>query len=214
MIIIGNYCNAQKKVVNRITEKITEDEHIEIEAETFFDQELTRNRKWYITSEKKQKKIKPDPDKKHLEGVSSGAYIEVLPETFTPKTPDQVHNVNFAKMPGQLAIVKYKVNFKASGVFYVWVRGYCSSTNDNSVHVGVDDKWPNNGRALYFCEGQNSWTWSSVIRKNSDNCSDDSERAYLTIDKPGEHIIKFSMREDGFEFDKFVLTNLSDYEPK
>jgi hypothetical protein len=29
---------------------------------------------------------------------------------------------------------------------------------------------------------------------------------YLNIDKPGEYIISFSMREDGFEFDRWLMT--------
>lgn len=41
-----------------------------------------------------------------------------------------------------------------------------------------------------------------------------SNQIYLNIEKPGLHEIQFSMREDGFEFDKFILTTNVDYKPK
>jgi len=181
-------------------------DYIEVEAEKFSSQQLTENRAWYTMSDKKTKKIKPDPDKKHLKGASNGAYLEVLPETFTEKNRTQYEGINFSKTPGKVAIVNYKVNFKSSGKYYVWVRGYCSNTLDNSVHVGVDNKWYKNGTALYFCDGQDSWRWSSYLRDYSDNCGTSNKRAYIIINRPGTHTVQFSMREDGFEFDKWVLT--------
>jgi len=39
----------------------------------------------------------------------------------------------------------------------------------------------------------------------------------IEIDTPGEHLVSFSMREDGFEFDKFVMAEQQsqvDYEPQ
>ena len=34
----------------------------------------------------------------------------------------------------------------------------------------------------------------------------DGRKIWLDIKEPGLHTIMFSMREDGFEFDKFLLT--------
>ena len=37
---------------------------------------------------------------------------------------------------------------------------------------------------------------------------------YVDVAAPGEHTIAVSMREDGFEFDKLVLTDDEGYEPQ
>ncbi len=36
---------------------------------------------------------------------------------------------------------------------------------------------------------------------------------FLEITEPGLHDIQFSLREDGFEFDKFIMTTNRDYQP-
>jgi hypothetical protein len=71
--------------------------------------------------------------------------------------------------------------------------------------VGIDGDWPASGQRLQWCEGKNTWTWDSKQRTQEVHCGV-PELIYLEIYKPGEHEIQFSMREDGFEFDKFVLT--------
>ncbi len=35
---------------------------------------------------------------------------------------------------------------------------------------------------------------------------DEPYKIYLDIEQPGLHTIEFSMREDGFEFDKWLMT--------
>ena len=37
--------------------------------------------------------------------------------------------------------------------------------------------------------------------------------AQIEVTTPGEHTVNFSAREDGFEFDKFVLSTDPDFEP-
>ena len=36
----------------------------------------------------------------------------------------------------------------------------------------------------------------------------------LDVDTPGEHIITISMREDGFELDKFIMTTDNTFQPE
>jgi hypothetical protein len=37
---------------------------------------------------------------------------------------------------------------------------------------------------------------------------------FLDVKRPGEHVVSFSMREDGFAFDQFLLTTDRDYRPQ
>ena len=66
---------------------------------------------------------------------------------------------------------------------------------------------------MQWCEGKNQWTWASAQRTEKAHCGEKKE-IYLDIEKPGLHDIQFSMREDGFEMDKFILTTDSNYVPK
>ena len=213
-ILIFSYSYSQKASSIKQVKIKTVEEYIEVEAESFQSQDLTKNRAWYITSDERTKKIKPDPDKKHIGGASNRTYIEVLPETFTDKSRTMREGVNFSRTPGKVAVLNYKVNFKTTGKFYVWVKGYCSSTLDNSIHVGMDDKWKESGTGLYFCDGQDKWSWSSYLRNRTDDCDPNAKRAYIIVNRPGTHTIQFSMREDGFEFDKFVLTKERGKKPR
>ncbi len=58
---------------------------------------------------------------------------------------------------------------------------------------------------MQWCEGKNQWTWESKQRTDSIHCGE-PKKIFLEIIEPGLHTIQFSMREDGFAFDKFVLT--------
>jgi hypothetical protein len=63
---------------------------------------------------------------------------------------------------------------------------------------------------MQWCDGKNSWRWESKQRTEADHCG--VPRAiYLDIPNAGAHEIQFSIREDGFEFDKFILTRNGDF---
>jgi hypothetical protein len=104
-----------------------------------------------------------------------------------------------------MAILHYKVQINNPGKYYVWVRAYSTGTEDNGIHVGIDGTWPESGQRLQWCDGKHAWTWESKQRTHEVHCGV-PELIYLDIKQAGEHEIQFSMREDGFEFDKFVLT--------
>ncbi len=97
----------------------------------------------------------------------------------------------------------YAVNFAQTGTYYVWVRGLAPSLNDDSIHVGL------NGQALTSAEKISNfdanWNWS--------NRTMDGEAAMLDITEAGLHTINVWMREDGFFFDKLVLTRDAFYVP-
>ena len=66
---------------------------------------------------------------------------------------------------------------------------------------------------MQWCDGKNQWTWSSAQRVPDNHCGVPNT-IYLNIDKPGEYIISFSMREDGFELDRWMMTKNSNFKPK
>jgi hypothetical protein len=112
-----------------------------------------------------------------------------------------------------MGVLHYKVKINNPGRYYVWVRCYSSGAEDNSVHVGFNNTWPEHGQRMQWCDGKNAWTWASKQRTEKEHCGVPRE-IYLDIDKAGVYDIQFSMREDGFEMDKFILTRSIDYVPE
>ena len=66
---------------------------------------------------------------------------------------------------------------------------------------------------MQWCDGKDLWTWASKQRTDANHCGE-PYLIYLDVDTKGEHNIQFSMREDGFEFDKFILTTDKDFIPE
>ncbi|MEM6802534.1 MAG: DUF5060 domain-containing protein [Bacteroidota bacterium] len=176
-----------------------------IEAEHFITQTKTDKRQWYLTSDQDTPGITPDPDPNHSNGASQGGYLEILPDTRVTHSDPLVNGESFSNTPGVLAIVDYQVYINNPGRFYVWVRAYSTGTEDNGVHVGLDGNWPASGQRLQWCNGKNAWTWESKQRTTANHCGE-AQLIYLDINDRGLHTISFSMREDGFEMDKIVLS--------
>lgn len=203
----------EKPVVNN--KLIFEEQNglVAIEAELFCKQSQSEIRQWHITSSGKLPIVTPNPDPEHIEGVSNNAYIEILPDTRVTAKDKLIHGENFSNIPGKMGIVHYKVIINTPGRYYVWARCYSSGAEDNGLHVGFNNTWPKNGQRMQWCEGKNTWTWASKQRTEKEHCGVPKE-IYLDIEKAGVFDIQFSMREDGFEMDKFILTNNIDYIPE
>ena len=96
--------------------------------------------------------------------------------------------------------LKYNVQFSTTGTYYVWLRGLGPTTNDDSIHAGIDGTGPSSAdRITLFLA---SWTWSRTT-------SDASAPATVTVSSPGLHTIHLWMREDGFIADKILLRTSS-----
>lgn len=177
---------------------------VAVEAEHFFRQTNDEIRKWHIIGENS----KPDSqqfDVNISKTASAKSYIAVLPDTRVTHNDKLIPGENFSNEPGKMAVVSYKVKFKNSGKYYVWVRAFSTGSEDNGIHVGINGQWPESGKRMQWCEGKNQWTWASKQRTEAVHCGEE-QLIYLEIPSAGEHIISFSMREDGFKFDKFVLS--------
>jgi hypothetical protein len=102
----------------------------------------------------------------------------------------------------------YEVNFSRTGTHFVWVRGYSTSGEDDSVHVGINSIETGGGDADRIQAGSGSSTWEwSIQRRES------LGPAQIEVPIAGIHTISVWMREDGFRFDKLVLTTNPDYTP-
>lgn len=176
-----------------------------VEAEHFARQEKAETRRWYIVTRDTEPGITPDGDPSHADTASGGAYIELLPDTRRAHSDELITGVNFSNDPGLMAVLTYPVYINNPGRYYVWVRACFTTSEDNGIHVGIDGTWPESGRRMQWCEGGGAWRWDSKQRTNEQHCGV-PYAIYLDIDKPGPHTIQFSLREDGFEFDRFLLT--------
>lgn len=193
--------------------KIKKDDYKIIEAESYSSQKPNKGFKWFKFTKGIELRVKRDEDKTHYKNCSNNSYVEILP---TKKVPEKmIGGKTFFPTPGESAILKYKVNFKSTGKYYVWVRGLSNHSHDNSIHVGLNGEWPNSGKALYWCpKDQGKWSWSSKQRMKTDDCTPNSERIYINVTSTGIQSVEFSMREYGLEFDKFVLTKFKNKRPK
>ncbi len=182
---------------------VEKDGFVEIEAEYFHIQTNSKERNWQIIDKFNHRSVN-DPDSMEYLTASEGRYLELLPDTRVTHDDELLPGINFSNEPG-LSVLDYKVKFQTPGKYYVWVRTFSTGTEDNGIHVGIDGYWPESGQRMQWCEGKNQWTWESKQRTDSIHCGE-PKKIFLEIIEPGLHTIQFSMREDGFAFDKFVLT--------
>ena len=117
--------------------------------------------------------------------------------------PDTGFNIN-SNIEATSPRIDFKVNFADTGTYYLWVRGYAPDGNSDSIHAGIDGVQVSSAyRISNFSYGAYSWTrtdMSGAVTK-------------LTVLTTGEHTINFWMREDGFQFDKFMLTKDASFVP-
>lgn len=176
---------------------------VAVEAEHFFKQTLNNVRSWCLFSPAGQPKLTPDADPPHLDGASGGAYLEILPDTRRNHGEKLITGENFMNNPGKMAVLHYKVHFNTPGKYYVWARIFSTGTEDNGMHVGSDGTWPASGQRMQWT-GKQKWVWGSKQRTAKQH-GGEKHKLFLDVDKPGEHVISFSMREDGTEFDKWMM---------
>jgi hypothetical protein len=177
---------------------------VSVEAEHFYRQTKSDIRKWYVIDKDFENTI-TGAEPTHAAAASGKKYVECLPDTRITHDDKLIAGENFSNKAGEMAILHYRVYFNNPGRYFVWVRAYSTGTEDNGIHVGMNGEWPESGQRLQWCDGKNEWTWESKQRTQEEHCGV-PEFIYLDIQEAGMHDIQFSMREDGFEFDKFVLT--------
>ncbi|MGF1638906.1 MAG: hypothetical protein ACFCUU_17660 [Cyclobacteriaceae bacterium] len=176
-----------------------------VEAEDFFNQSNDDVRAWHIISASDSSALEGTAFSSRHHNASGNAYIMILPDTRITHDDELVPGENYTEEAGTIAVVSYKVKFNTPGKYYVWVRAFSTGTEDNGVHVGINDTWPDSGRRMQWHDGKFEWTWESKQRTQEVH-SGVPEQIYLEVPKPGIHVISFSMREDGFAMDKWAMT--------
>ncbi|WP_417745380.1 DUF5060 domain-containing protein [Rosistilla oblonga] len=204
-IAVGESSFAKSPIVDDSVVFAEADGMLAVEAEHFFQQTSDDVRGFYLTHSDQTPSAGPDGDPPHVAGASGGAYLEILPDTRRDHGDKLIKGENFSPQAGAMAVLHYKVQIANPGRYYVWVRAHSTGTEDNGLHVGIDGQWPESGQRLQWCDGKRSWRWESKQRTDAQHCGE-PHKIFLDIDKPGEHVIQFSMREDGFEFDKWLIT--------
>ena len=195
-----NYDQSKAKKIHKQTNGI-----VVVEAEDFDHVDRQFHRKWLLTTKDKTPGVKPDPDPNHAEGALGRGYLELLPDTRRTHSDPLVKDVSFTNTPGRCSVLYYPVEFADPGRYYVWVRMNCTGSEDNGIHVGLDGKWPKSGARMQFTGKHGEWQWDSRQRTEKVHTGVLGQ-IWLDVEKPGRHTIMFSMREDGFEFDRFLLT--------
>ena len=180
-----------------------------VEAEHYSKQSCDDVRKWYLVTESDLPDIQPDPDGSHAGGASGGAYLEILPDTRTNHSETLIQQVNFTEDPGRIAVLYYAVYFNTPGTYYVWVRACPTGSEDNGLHVGIDGEWPVTGYRMQWISQDSQWHWDSKQRTPQVHTGV-PYRITLEVEESGLHTIMFSMREDGFEMDKWLMSTDKD----
>lgn len=187
---------------------------VEVEAEAFHHKSANNSpREWYVISKTEQMPFQEANFTNHSNSASGNAYLEALPDTRVTHDDDLIVEENFFPIPGVGGTVSYKINFATPGKYYVWVKAFSTGSEDNGLHVGLDGEWPESGARMQWCKGKNQWTWSSAQRTEEQHCGV-PQHIFLNISEAGDHIVTFSMREDGFEFDKFILASDPNFKPE
>lgn len=202
--------NSQNKQLPKIA--LEQNGFVLIEAEDFTSQSNSSIRKWHVIS-LTQNPPETNSTKSHASSASGKAYIEILPDTRTNHEEKLISGENFSDKPGAVAVVSYKVNFQKPGRYFVWAKIFSTGSEDNGVHVGIDGTWPESGKRMQWCEGKNSWFWDSKQRTQEVHCGVPYQ-IYIDVLQPGVHEIQFSMREDGFEMDQWMMTIDKDFNPR
>ena len=197
---------------NTLDEKTTEqaaaylfeerDGIIAVEAEHFHENSSNESpRDWYVVS---ASEAPPASEVAHAASASGNAYVEGLPDTRVTHDDSLIVGTNFYPEPGIVPILSYNIWINNPGTYTVWVRACSTGTEDNGIHVGLNGDWPALGQRIQWCDGKGEWTWSAAQRRDENHCGV-PRTIQLNIEEPGKHTIHFSMREDGFEFDKWVM---------
>jgi hypothetical protein len=175
----------------------TVDAMVVIEAEAFFTQTNIDKRAWHITSARHAPNVGRDIDPPHFTDASGGAFIEVLPDTGNdpvgPRKGESISDVG-----GEMAAASYRVHFNNPGRYYVWVRALGTDGDDNTLHFGMNGEWPTNSVKMHHNDG-GKWGWACRHRQHKGTL-------WLDVASAGPAVIQLSMREDGCEVDRFVLT--------
>lgn len=179
------------------------DDYIALVVEAEDDE--SRGERWVLTNSQTGTQ-ENDPDGNHSDGAAGGAYIELLPDMRVTHDDEFGPPTAYWDTPGTGPQAVYPMTFPEAGRYYVHIRAYSTGTEDNGIHVGLNDNWPQSGARMQFCTAGRGWQWSGRQRDSGGVGPCGAEKTiWVTVEEPGEHRFMISAREDGFEADKIML---------
>ncbi len=134
-----------------------------------------------------------------VDGLSGGEAVMIADNTLGR------HNTVRADTTPRL---DYKINFNQTGIYYVWVRGQAPDYSGDSIHIGLNESQYNFSEGISYFAPYNQLSWSNErFRPSTSNI------ATINVEEAGIHTLNAWMREDGFIFDKIILTKDPNYLP-
>lgn len=112
---------------------------------------------------------------------------------FLRALPDLGSNIQ-VNVTGSSPELVYPLAFNESGTYRVWLRGYATGPNDDSVHFGLNGA---TSAAWNLNLNSNAWRWTNL------NVSGGT--AVMTVPSSGTHTFHLWMREDGLRVDRIAL---------
>jgi hypothetical protein len=183
-------------------ERVTED-YIALVFEAESDD--SRAERWVLMNASTPEQ-ENDPDDNHSDGAVGGAYIELLPDMRVTHEDEFGPPTAIWHEPGDGPEAQYTMNFPEAGRYYVHIRAYSTGTEDNGIHVGINDSWPDSGRRMQFCTAGQGWQWSGRQRNSGGAGACGAKKTiWITVPEAGQNTFKLTPREDGFEADRIML---------
>ena len=182
---------------------------VSVEAEDFEQSDIDTEHdddRWVLT-DPTTPQTSDDPDENNSDGAVGEMYLEVLPDIRVRASDPFGPPLGFWGSPGAGPTLKYNVDFPEAGRYYLHVRVNSSGYEDNGVHAGLNEDWPDSSARVQTCSARDGWVWTSRQRGDGDEVPHCGVNYTLWLDIPeaGVNTVKFSAREDGFEFDRFAL---------
>lgn len=109
--------------------------------------------------------------------------------------PDNGTNINTGYVT-TASELRFQVLFTTTGTYNVWVRGIGPNGDGDSCHAGIDGAGPASADRITGFGTALGWSRSTI----------DGPVATISVTSTGLHTISIWMREDGFVFDKLLLT--------
>lgn len=153
---------------------------VAIEAEGFHEQVPKNGKRW-----------EPLTETDEIGSASPSGYSGVSWMRAMPNTGIAFTSSGFS---GQAPRLDYQIDFNHTGTHYVWIRGQGANNNDTSVYVGLDGVEPDS--SFYLGGFGTTFGWKS------------NQAFTINVPSIGRHTLNVWMRQDGFRFDKVVLTSL------
>ena len=125
------------------------------------------------------------------------------PSVFVPHAMIAQPNRGKTAKDDQGARLDFTVRFAQAGNYFVWIRGYGQTTNDNTINLGLNGLLDTNARDVRV---PRTLGWSNSFRLTNG-------RVQIAIPAPGQYTINVWMREDGVVFDRMILAQDRSFTP-